>query len=119
MRLLRTRLQEARSNAGLQMQVIEKDYLLSWILAGISRVPALSDSLVFKGGTALKKCYFGDYRFSEDLDFSGLPGTPTETAMERCVEEVCEVANRLVDEYAPVEITSKQLLAAPIFIDEH
>jgi hypothetical protein len=25
---------------------------------------------VFKGGTALKRCYFGDYRFSEDLDFS-------------------------------------------------
>jgi predicted nucleotidyltransferase component of viral defense system len=25
---------------------------------------------VFKGGTALKRCYFGDYRFSEDLDFT-------------------------------------------------
>ena len=100
MRPLQTRLQEACSHTGLQMQAIEKDYLLSWILAGISRVPALSDSLVFKGGTALKKCYFGDYRFSEDLDFTGLPGTPTETAMEHCVEEVCEVVNLLLDEYA-------------------
>jgi len=26
--------------------------------------------LLFKGGTALKKCYFADYRFSEDLDFT-------------------------------------------------
>ncbi len=26
--------------------------------------------LAFKGGTALKKCYFADYRFSEDLDFT-------------------------------------------------
>jgi predicted nucleotidyltransferase component of viral defense system len=26
--------------------------------------------LAFKGGTALKRCYFGDYRFSEDLDFT-------------------------------------------------
>ena len=25
---------------------------------------------MFKGGTALKRCYFGDYRFSEDLDFT-------------------------------------------------
>jgi predicted nucleotidyltransferase component of viral defense system len=25
---------------------------------------------LFKGGTALKKCYFVDYRFSEDLDFT-------------------------------------------------
>jgi uncharacterized protein len=26
--------------------------------------------LGFKGGTALKCCYFGDYRFSEDFDFT-------------------------------------------------
>lgn len=25
---------------------------------------------MFKGGTALKRCYFGDYRFSEDLGFT-------------------------------------------------
>jgi len=30
----------------------------------------LRDRLFFKGGTALKKCYFPDYRFSEDLDFT-------------------------------------------------
>jgi predicted nucleotidyltransferase component of viral defense system len=28
------------------------------------------DRLRFKGGTCLRKCYFGDYRFSEDLDFT-------------------------------------------------
>jgi predicted nucleotidyltransferase component of viral defense system len=28
---------------------------------------------VFKGGTCLTKCYFGYYRFSEDLDFSYIP----------------------------------------------
>ena len=26
--------------------------------------------MAFKGGTALKRCYFGDYRISEDLDFT-------------------------------------------------
>ena len=30
----------------------------------------LNDLIVFKGGTALKKCYYSDYRFSEDLDFT-------------------------------------------------
>ena len=30
----------------------------------------LKETMIFKGGTALKKCYFGDYRFSQDLDFS-------------------------------------------------
>ena len=108
MRPLRTRLQEARRRTGLPWQVIERDYLLSWILASVSHVPVLGDSLVFKGGTALKKCYFGDYRFSEDLDFTGLTGTPSSTNMERCVGQMCEVATRLVEEYAPVEITYRR-----------
>ncbi len=49
--------------------VLERDYCLSWFLVGLSRSP-LRDRLLFKGGTALKKCYFADYRFSEDLDFT-------------------------------------------------
>ena len=47
--------------------VLERDYCLSWLLVGLSRSP-LRERLAFKGGTALKKCYFTDYRFSEDLD---------------------------------------------------
>ena len=49
--------------------VLERDYCLAWFLVGLSR-SALREVLVFKGGTALKRCYFGDYRFSEDLDFT-------------------------------------------------
>ncbi len=105
MRPLRTRLQEARKRLGLPWDVLERDYLLSWVLAGIGRVESLRDTLVFKGGTALKKCYFGDYRFSEDLDFSGLEGVPTGDAMEWAVSETCAAAVQLLDEYAPVEIT--------------
>ncbi|WP_431214673.1 nucleotidyl transferase AbiEii/AbiGii toxin family protein [Puia sp. P3] len=44
--------------------------MLSWLLLGISKNAILSDNLVFKGGTVLKKVYFPDYRFSEDLDFT-------------------------------------------------
>ena len=55
---------------GLSPQVVEKDYVLGWLLAGISAHPALELSWVFKGGTCLKKCYFETYRFSEDLDFT-------------------------------------------------
>ena len=108
MRPLRTRLQEARYRLGIQWEVLERDYLLSWILAGVSQVPELGDTLVFKGGTALKKCYFGDYRFSEDLDFSGVDGVPTGGAMERLVSEACESAMALLDEYAPVEIVCER-----------
>jgi uncharacterized protein len=49
--------------------VLERDYCLAWFLVGLSRAP-LKERLAFKGGTALKRCYFGDYRFSEDLDFT-------------------------------------------------
>jgi predicted nucleotidyltransferase component of viral defense system len=49
--------------------VLERDYCLSWFLIGLSYSP-LKDILLFKGGTCIKKCYFPDYRFSEDLDFT-------------------------------------------------
>jgi predicted nucleotidyltransferase component of viral defense system len=108
MRPLRTRLQEARKRLGLPWEALERDYLLSWVLAGIGQIDSLRDTLVFKGGTALKKCYFGDYRFSEDLDFSGLEGVPTGAAMERAVREACDAASKLLDEYAPVVIACER-----------
>jgi hypothetical protein len=62
---------QRKANAvGVRDQQIEKDYILSWILFGISKHEQLSKAIVFKGGTVLKKVYFEDYRFSEDLDFT-------------------------------------------------
>jgi predicted nucleotidyltransferase component of viral defense system len=61
---------ETASALGLLPNVVEKDYVLGWLLAGINAHPDLADSWVFKGGTCLKKCYFETYRFSEDLDFT-------------------------------------------------
>ena len=49
---------------------IQKDYVITWVLWGISQVEFLYDNLLFKGGTCLKKIYFDDYRYSEDLDFT-------------------------------------------------
>ena len=54
----------------LTPHVVEKDYVLGWMLAGISGHKDLAESWVFKGGTCLKKCFFETYRFSEDLDFT-------------------------------------------------
>jgi predicted nucleotidyltransferase component of viral defense system len=54
----------------LSHDVVEKDYVLGWLLAGTSAHGALATAWVFKGGTCLKKCYFETYRFSEDLDFT-------------------------------------------------
>jgi predicted nucleotidyltransferase component of viral defense system len=49
---------------------IEKDYVITWILYGISQNRFLQENLIFKGGTVLKKAYYDNYRFSEDLDFT-------------------------------------------------
>jgi predicted nucleotidyltransferase component of viral defense system len=54
----------------LRPDVVEKDYVLGWMLHGIGSHPELAPSWIFKGGTCLKKCYFETYRFSEDLDFT-------------------------------------------------
>ena len=72
--------------------VLERDYCLSWFLVGLSRSP-LRERLLFKGGTALKKCYFPDYRFSEDLDFTLVEPLALET-IRRELEEPFEVAYR-------------------------
>jgi uncharacterized protein len=48
---------------------LERDYCLAWFLTALAESD-LKATLGFKGGTALKRCYFGDYRFSEDLDFT-------------------------------------------------
>jgi predicted nucleotidyltransferase component of viral defense system len=61
---------------GLSEEVVEKDYLIGWVLWGIGSHGALARGWAFKGGTCLKKCYLETYRFSEDLDFTVLPGGP-------------------------------------------
>ena len=61
--------------------VLERDYCLAWFLVGLSR-SRVREKLVFKGGTALKRCYFGDYRFSEDLDFTLVEELPIEVILE-------------------------------------
>lgn len=55
---------------GLRPDIVEKDYVLGWLLDGISNHKELASTWVFKGGTCLKKCFFETYRFSEDLDFT-------------------------------------------------
>jgi predicted nucleotidyltransferase component of viral defense system len=50
---------------GVDPMVVDLDYV-----AALYRTTKSADLLRFKGGTCLRKCYFADYRFSEDLDFS-------------------------------------------------
>lgn len=70
LRPLRVRMAAAARADQKPQFILQKDYALSYLLAGVVAVPQLADSLVFKGGTCLRKAYFPGYRFSEDLDFT-------------------------------------------------
>lgn len=80
----------------LRDDVIEKDYVLGWILAGIGARPELADHWVFKGGTCLRKCYYETYRFSEDLDFTVIKDGPEEP--EELVEIFAEIGDWLFEQ---------------------
>ncbi len=81
-------IQQNARDAGVRDQQIEKDYVLSWILQGISRHEQLSKMIVFKGGTVLKKFYFKDYRFSEDLDFTLLNNSETNETLFQYFKDI-------------------------------
>jgi len=59
----------AAKNLSLSPDTVEKDYVLGWMLHGISEHQA-TKTWAFKGGTSLKKCFFETFRFSEDLDYT-------------------------------------------------
>lgn len=52
-------------------RTVEKDYAIHWIMLGLATTP-LRRRLAFKGGTALRICYFDSYRYSEDIDLTAL-----------------------------------------------
>lgn len=83
--------EEVLSNAaerGLLPDVVEKDYVLGWLLMGIGEHSLLHE-WVFKGGTCLKKCFFETYRFSEDLDFTVPQAMVYEADVYRAALLVC------------------------------
>lgn len=87
----RRELEQLRAEWSLDLPVIEKDYVLGWLLAGIAQHPLLGRSWVFKGGTCLRKCYYETYRFSEDLDFTVVDGGLEES------DKLIEIFKRVSD----------------------
>lgn len=63
-------IKDVAGRLSLDPRVIEKDYVIGWVLAGIYNHPLLSQTWLFKGGTCVKKCFFDTRRMSEDLDFT-------------------------------------------------
>jgi len=58
------------NHKSIKKEVIDKDWILGHFLNAMFSFSDISKNFVFKGGTCLRKNYFEDYRFSEDLDFT-------------------------------------------------
>jgi predicted nucleotidyltransferase component of viral defense system len=95
------------NETGLTPNIVEKDYVLGWLLAAINANPVLSASWVFKGGTCLKKCYFETYRFSEDLDYTLTDFHQLEEKFLK--EQFIQIAVWLYEE-AGIEISANRLV---------
>lgn len=68
--ILKKEIEKIAEAEGVLKSTIDKDWVLGHFIDGIFAIPELKEALVFKGGTCLRKCYFSNYRFSEDLDFT-------------------------------------------------
>lgn len=88
---------------GVQFWILEKDYALSYLLKAISTADYLQDALVLKGGTALRKLYFPDYRFSEDLDFTTRQVGPI-SELDAKFSSAMQKAEELLQENGPFRI---------------
>jgi Nucleotidyl transferase AbiEii toxin, Type IV TA system len=75
-------------------KTVERDYVLTHVLAAISLHPG-NHGMVFKGGTALRLCYFEDYRYSADLDFSLQDDTDPQEALDVVKTALRELAQRI------------------------
>jgi len=91
---LSNRLLKEQGGRRIPEVVLERDYCIAWFLVGLSKVP-LRERLAFKGGTALKRIHFADYRFSEDLDFTLLGELSPFDELEKELEPIYETVKSL------------------------
>jgi len=95
---------ERRLNLGM----MEKDYVLGWVLYGISK---FFPNLVFKGGTALSKIYFPKiWRLSEDLDFTIIK--ENFTGITRKSEDMLE----FVEKKSGIQLKLKSQYQNPVYL---
>ncbi len=89
---------------GVTAPVVERDYVLTHVVNGLALLPS-PDGLVFKGGTALRLCFFDDFRYSADLDFSLIDLTEDQA--------LALIRRALGDTAARVEFPHLELLDGP------
>lgn len=87
---------------------VEKDYWVTFVLHTIFNNEIGNDT-VFKGGTALSKCYKMIDRFSEDIDLVVLrKENETDNKLKTKLKTISEIVNKVLPEVEIPEITHKK-----------
>lgn len=89
---------------GVPEETIEKDFCIELLLSKFCRNAVLTKNLVFRGGTALKKMYFPEFRYSEDLDFI-LKSDSSLSIYEKTIEHILNEASK----HLPVVLKIKSI----------
>jgi predicted nucleotidyltransferase component of viral defense system len=92
--ILQSEIIRKAEEAGVPPDTIDKNWVLGHFLSELYKTEWANESLIFKGGTCLKKCYFQDYRFSEDLDFTLINADFEVT--NKLLQSICdEITNKI------------------------
>jgi predicted nucleotidyltransferase component of viral defense system len=108
-RQLARHLEEKAVEAHVRTEIVEKDFVLSYVLAGLRNHPKLGGTLIFKGGTALRKCLIEGYRFSEDLDFTALE-LVQDKRVDRWIAEAVRGAQSALDAWGTFKSSLRKVV---------
>jgi predicted nucleotidyltransferase component of viral defense system len=87
--------QRLASQQKVPVEIIEKDFLIEILLFYLGKESFFKERFIFRGGTAIKKVYFTDYRFSEDIDFLLME----DQRFEICTKKYSEITEKINDDH--------------------
>lgn len=99
---------------GIHTSNVQRDYIFSWILAGLYRQSSLANQLVLKGGNLYRKAYYPSTRFSNDLDFTTETGVDPTNLMSE-LNGICEY---ITSQTGIKFEQDKNVLTDEVFIDD-
>ena len=92
--ILQKEIREIAEKLNVPSNTIDKDYVLGHFLNELFKQPWAIDNFLFKGGTCLKKCYFEEYRFSEDIDITIT--NPDFVLTIKQMESICKIITQKI-----------------------
>lgn len=105
-------IQSLSQTLGVPLAHVEKDYVMGWMLWGIYSRSTIADRLVLKGGNCLRKVYFPETRFSDDLDFTARL-MPSEVEFKSNLELICTEVERASGIPFQIRLTRVEEKATP------